>query len=285
VTGEGPEGPGEGFPGPVTALWLSLGSWLACVLIYLPFVQLVGHPAALGIGLVAGLGGSATLAARAVPPPQAERLGLRGFSPRFLVALLLLLPAALLVSELDNVVGALAPAAPEDAAPLPGEAEDYTTLQLVELVIVLIGLAPVVEEFLFRGVLQQGLVVHLGGPRGVLAAAALYALGRGFLIGTSPHGPLSAVPTALVLGALFGWVRLATGSLVAAIGLSMAITGSGFLALAYADQAPIPGFNAPGDHTPAGWLVPATVSVALGLWLLSRQAARQAPAAPPGELP
>ena len=36
------------------------------------------------LGLVVGFGGVGTLAARQVPPPQAERLGLRGMRLRFL---------------------------------------------------------------------------------------------------------------------------------------------------------------------------------------------------------
>lgn len=266
------------FPAPMAAIWLTVGSWLVTGLVLGVFVEPLGPIAALGLGLAIGLGVTGTLAARRVPPPQAERIGLRGFAPRLALALLLLVPLALLVSELDNVVRALLPAA-EDLKPAegaPGGKEIETGLFAIEATLVLVGLAPVVEEFFFRGVVQQGLVALGGARRGIFGAALLYALGHGNLVAT-PAGWVSATLGSLLIGAALGYARLVSGSLLAPILLSMGIAGAGLLAVQLEERLPIPGFSAPGDHTPAVWLFPAAVSVAFGLALLVREGRRAAP--------
>lgn len=268
------------FPGPGMAVWLTVGSWLLAALVIGVFVTELGPIASLGLGLAVGLGGTGTLAARRVPPPQAERLGLCGFAPRLAVALVLLVPLVLLVSELDNVVRALLPVAEATKSNEGGlEAQDFVTgLFAIEAAIVLVGLAPVIEEFFFRGVIQQGLVA-IGGPRrGILGAAILYALGHGNLVAT-PAGWVSATLGSLVVGIVLGYTRLASHSLLAPMLLSMAIAASGLVSAQLAQHLPIAGFNAPGAHTPLSWLAPAAVSVALGVFLLARE--RRDPGPPP----
>lgn len=264
--------PAPPFPGPGTAVWLTVGSWLLTALVIGIFAEPLGPVAALGIGLVTGLGVTGTLAAQRVPPPQAERIGLRGFAPRLVLALALLVPLVLLVSELDNVVRALVPGA--GAAMTPDATataeEPFKGLFAIEAAIVLVGLAPVIEEFFFRGVLQQGLIAFGGARRGILGAAGLYALGHGNLV-TTPAGWVSATLGSLAIGATLGYARLASRSLLAPIALSMAISGVGVLSAQLAEALPIPGFNAPGDHTPLAWLGPAAVSVVAGVVLLARE--------------
>ncbi|CAG0979934.1 hypothetical protein MYXO_01793 [Myxococcaceae bacterium] len=266
--------PAPPFPGPLAAVWLTIGSWLATTFVLATLVEPLGPIAALGCGLTVGLGLTGTLAARRVPPPQAERIGLRSFKARLLPVLVLLVPSVVLVSELDNVVRTIVSSA---------EAGDGTTepafasgLEAIEALIVMVGILPVLEEFFFRGVLQQGLVA-LGGPvRGVIAAATLYALGHGNLAG-SVAGWLSATAGGLVVGTLLGSVRLVSGSVLACVVLAMAIQAAGFGALRLEAWLPIPGFNAPGAHTPFAWLAGAGASVAFGLWLLLREARRNEP--------
>jgi membrane protease YdiL (CAAX protease family) len=244
------------------------------------FVEPLGPITALGVALSLGLGVTGTLAARSVPPPQAERIGLRGFSARILPALILLVPVVLLASELDNVVRAFVPP-PEAASPAAGPSDEALggTLFALESAIVLVGIAPVVEEFFFRGVLQQGLIAVGGITRGVLGTALLYALGHGNLAGAT--GWLSATLGALATGIVLGYVRLASGSLLASILLSMSISAAGLAATNFEEVLPIPGFNAPGAHTPLPWLLPAAISVGLGLLLLGRERARSDAASPP----
>jgi hypothetical protein len=66
-------------------------------------------------------------------------------------------------------------------------------------------------------------------------------------------------------GLLLGALRLASGSILPGVALQMATSAVGLVALATAESFPIPGFTSGGGHTPAAWLVPAALSVALGL--------------------
>ena len=77
----------------------------------------------------------------------------------------------------------------------------------------------------------------------------------------------------------FGIARHKTGSLLASVFVHVGVNLAGVLGLAYAEAVPIRGYNAPGSHTPAAVLVPAALSVVLGLALLARQRAPRIPEA------
>lgn len=257
------------FPTPLTAVMLTLGSWLGVELLRVTLLPALGPVASLGVALALAVGGTATIAARNVPPPEAERIGLGGFRPALVLPLLLLVPLVLLTSELDNVLRAAVPPPEAVAAEIAEQREEARrALPTFELAVVMVGLAPVLQEFFFRGVVQQGLV-QLGGPlRGVLGAAMLYSLGQ-----ASPTDPgtfLSSLLGSLVTGLVLGHVRLATRSVLAPILVSMAMAGAGLAALVYEVELPIPGFNGPAGHTPAVWLVPAALSVAAGVAWMER---------------
>jgi membrane protease YdiL (CAAX protease family) len=223
-----------------------------------------GGTLGLALGTALGLGGAGTLAARALPAPAERRIGLSGFAPRLLLSVALLVPAVLLTSELDNWIARLFPAR-EELAPgaLPGG------LAALELVLFGVLLRPVLEEFFFRGVLQQGVVGALGAVRGVLLVALLFGVVRAsFAIGDAQHA-LTLGAQAFCDGLLLGPLRLASGSILPGILLQMAMASAGFAALAARDVLPVPGFNTFGPaHTPLAWLTPAGLSVALGLALL-----------------
>ncbi|HEU4429838.1 MAG TPA: CPBP family intramembrane glutamic endopeptidase, partial [Myxococcota bacterium] len=205
------------------------------------------------------------------------RLGLMPFPLRAALPALLLVPAVLLTSELDNwirlALGAKSPEGLGEAlAPAP------------EIALLRVFLEPTLEEFFFRGVLLQGCVSSLGRRRGVLAVALFQTLLFTPMIasgdGVSAAGAASALTQTFALAALLGFVRLAAGSILPAIALSSAMQAVGFAALSDPDRFPIPGFNAPGETTPLAFLLPAAASVALGVWQLAGQLARE-PALPP----
>jgi membrane protease YdiL (CAAX protease family) len=194
------------YPGLLQALLLAVLGWLLAGLAAAAAADLVTPTAALGIGTVLGFGAAGALGATHVPPPHAERLGLRGLRLAQLPPLLLMVPLALLASEIDNTMRAFFP--PPDAQQLAQQVLQRVTshgdLALVESLVVVVGLVPVVEEWFFRGVLQQGLVARLGKGAGVFLCALLFAVGHG--------GPeLSAASWAavvaqiLLLGLAFGW--------------------------------------------------------------------------------
>lgn len=303
-SGAGP--PRAPFPSPLTALMLTFGASLAALVIAVTFFEEPGVTA-LGIGEALGVGGVATLAARRVPEPQSVRLGLRGFSPRMLPMLLCLVPLVFLVSELDNWARDLdahlptlvpeealvsdAPTSPEDAAAdesseqsvsgtdAPGDSADPLDelprgWELAEIAIVSVGIAPVVEGFLFFGVILQGLVGILGRRRGLLLTGCLYAMIH--MVGqvgldAGPARSLAGLVSLVAMGATLGLCRLATGSVLAPIVVSTGFIGLQLLALAAPEVIAVPGYNVDLEaHTPLSVLGPAAASVAFGLWWLSR---------------
>ncbi len=268
---------GNPFPNPSTAFTL------AAAALFIAFVLASGFGggiAAMAVGSVLGFGGLGFLAARAVPEPVAARLGLTPFPLRALAPVALLIPAAFVVSELDNWIR-LAFAA--------GQSESLGKPQFaaLEAVVFAVLLQPVLEEFFFRGVLLQGCVSTLGRWRGLILVAALQIvlLPSSLLIQAfADESQLASIASGgartLVLGVLLGLLRLATGSLLPGIALSCCVSALGFAAGAFPDRLGVPGFNAPGDTTPLAVMLPATLAVAFGVWLLVNQLERE-PELPP----
>jgi membrane protease YdiL (CAAX protease family) len=269
------------YPGPLQAALLTLlGAFLASS-VDVAAQPLVGSTAALGLATAVGLGAAGALGATRIPRPHGARVGLRGLRIRQLLPLLLLLPVALLASEVDNAVLAAFPApdAPQLAQQVREKLPTDAGLAFLESLLVAVGLVPLVEEWFFRGVIQQGLVARLGARSGVLLTAMLFALGHAGP-GLSPGSWGALVAQTLVLGLVFGIARHKTGSLLAAVFLHVGVNLAGVLALAYASRVPIAGYNAPGAHTPVPLIVPAAFSVALGLALLAREHAPRIPEVP-----
>lgn len=223
--------------------------------------------AAMGIGNALGLGGVATLAAQRIPQPHSERLGLQGFSPALLGALLCLLPVLFLVSEIDNYWKGLVPASPEFEAlreEMKALMDSDSPFALAQTSIVALGIVPIVEGFFFFGVILQGLAARLGRVRGLLLTAVLYSLVH-FPASGAPGDTLVPLTTWLTLGGLMGLARLASGSILPVILLASAFSALHLAADLGRETMPIPGFNAPGEHT--SWLIlfPAILSVWLGV--------------------
>ncbi len=265
------------FPSPLAASLLTMMGAFFTTAIALMLSDWASPTAAAGIGTVLGMGGAGLLGAANIPPPHAERVGLRGLCRRQLLPLLLLFPVALLVSEIDNGVTALFPA-PVVQQAVQGSVERLdsdTRLSLLETAIVAVGLVPVVEEWFFRGVVQQGLVATMGATGGILVTALFFALAQG--AGLTPQSWAALIAQTLVLGVTLGYARHRTGSLLAPIVLHIGVNGLGVAAMAAPHIVSVPGYNAPGSHTPLSVLLPALASVAVGIWLLSKEVVPQIP--------
>ena len=108
-----------------------------------------------------------------------------------------------------------------------------TTLLVVGGFVVIV-LAPIVEEFFFRGfiyrTLRNGLVGRLGLRAGVAVAAVLDGILFGFVHGTNT--PIEILPVLAVLGAAFCLVYERTGSLFAVIALHATVNTLGYLGAA-----------------------------------------------------
>lgn len=268
------------YPGPLAALGITFGAVFAAGIIAGLFGPEI-HFGAIGVGQVVGFGLVAIFATQQIAEPQAERLGLRGFDKDMIPVLLLLLPSVLLLSEVDNLLRELYPPAPgnleEEAAKSP--LFDATPYGEIQRFIVIVGLAPVMEEWLFRGVIQQGLMGNLGRWRGILLTSLLFALCR-IVPGLPPSTLLSFLIVSFATGILLGCVRVATGSLLAVIALHTGFNLIGWAASAYANEFPIEGFNVPDSHTSLQLLLPALIATGAALHALARKF-QQAPDDPP----
>ncbi len=346
ASGEPPRPP---FPTPMVALMLTFGASLAAIVIALVFFERLDL-LAVGVGEALGVGLVATLAARRVPEPQAERLGLQGFAPRLIPALICIVPIVFLTSELDNVGrsidGWMPPLALEEAlvveppatgeetsdattpatgdersdatpvAPDEGSSDTETPIEslddaaiaealaqadalleegagpsddatapldleppegfaLLQVAIVRLGISPVVQGFLFFGVILQGVVTWLGRTRGLLLTACLYSLIHAFAQAPTDPGlfrAVAAIVSSIGVGLVLGIARLSTGSVLAPILLDTALKAVGLFAWTSPAVFAVRGYNVgPDAHTPIVVLIPSLIAVAWGLRVLVRQ--------------
>lgn len=120
---------------------------------------------------------------------------------------------------------------------------------LLSAFVVMVGIAPVVEEFLFRGVIQQGLVARMGLLRGVTMVAILWTLLRPAPIAGIPRF-LAAAVASFGLGWALGMVRIASGSILGSIMLAASWAAIGLSAVALEGRVELPGMNIEGTHLP-----------------------------------
>jgi len=279
--------PERPFPDVRTAFLLTIGAIFAGGLVGLLFIDL-GLIAAEGIGTALGVGGVATLAARRVAEPQGLRIGLTTLDWRAVPLIFCLAPAVLLASELDNfaydwspaeaveqaetaetdakTTGAAPAAKPAKKPPVEEEVEPLLDpsdpFNVMEAFIVSVGIAPVIHEFLFRGVVQQGLIGHLGHARGVTLTALLWTMLRP-VPSTSPARFAAAFVAWFAMGWLLGIVRTATGSILGPILLSSLWAAVGFASVALDGRVALPGMNVDGTHLPVAVTLVSAVVVGL----------------------
>ena len=162
-----------------------------------------------------------------------ETLYLRGFSPVLVLPMLvMMLGLIVVVSEIDNVL--------QRFLPIP----DWFLEMLAELglgegfaigtFIVLVIVAPLTEEPLFRGILLRGFTRNYGTWIGVLGTA--------FLFGAIHLNPWQFVG-AFILGIVFAWWTLQTRSILPAL-LGHALNNGMVIVSADLLNIEIQGFNA-----------------------------------------
>lgn len=355
--GGGDRDPNEPYPDVRGAFMLTFFAMLAAAFTGIFFIDF-GVLAAVGVGQAIGVGAVATMAAQRVPEPQAKRLGLSPLDPAMIPAILCLVPAVLLVSEVDNYArdwfgdgGAgsanelLVPTQPDmdavedqdfrgegapersakgkaigqgvdsdsgqsfgreslydyerrfDSIEEPGagyiepegsprsgpnarrgftpRADASGTGQgtkkifdpddpfsLLQAFIVMVGISPIVEEFLFRGVIQQGMIARLGLLRGISVAALMWTLLRPAPITTAGRFFMAAAAS-FALGWALGVVRMASGSVLGPILLAALWSAVGLGSLAFEGSFDLPGMNVEGTHLPMGVTL---ASLALVAW-------------------
>lgn len=277
-----PEDP-HAFPSPGISVGLTFAALLLMLLVLAPLATTGRVVAGLAAGLVIGFGGVGSLAARRVPAPAELRMGLCGFPPRQILMVLALVPLALWLSEIENLT-ALWLGRPE--LPPQPEAGDTSQaggllsvrgLQSMEIALFVVLLRPVVEEFFFRGVIQQGAVARLGTWRGLLLSTLLFTLVRALTGPANEYTLVVLVLQSLIEGAALGGLRLATGSLLPGILLQGLINGVGLLAIFVAEDFRIQGFNTQDGHTHPALLAAAGLLIGWALLTMRRLHAEAPP--------
>ena len=181
----------------------------------------------------------------------------------WLAALPMLVGTTLLVTECSNLLQMVLPLSASMERILRAVVD--LSAQPVVAVLLVAVLAPIGEEFLFRGIILRGLLARMRPWRAIGLTTFLFA---------AMHLNPWQVPAGLGLGLLCGWVYLRTRSL----GLCILLHFLNNIGALFADRLPwvIPGLDRQGgrvEHLP-GWLV-LTALAALGLgWALFRRSTR-----------
>jgi hypothetical protein len=111
------------------------------------------------------------------------------------------------------------------------QAPSLTVLALISIVVI----APLVEEFLFRGVLQTYFKRRLGVKKGIILASIAFALFH--YSSDQGIGNLSLIPSLFTFACFLGYIYERQGSLYASIGLHMAFNfASSFRIIFFPDQ-------------------------------------------------
>ncbi|UCE87273.1 MAG: CPBP family intramembrane metalloprotease [Deltaproteobacteria bacterium] len=259
------------YPALPDALLLVALCWLLAQLAGAVLVRPLGVQLGVGAGLTIAVVAVTAFAWRALPEPRGERVGLRGIGLLDLACVALLIPVAFAGSELEQLVRSAFPPPDLEAVARSRRAlvATETPRHVARSVAVIVLLAPALEEWLFRGLLQRGLSDALGSVRGILVTSALFGLWHGSF-GLSVAAWSGAFCAAFVYGILLGILRHRSGSLIAPLLLHAGINGMAVLGAALRNTLPIPVWNAPGTHVPGTVLVPALLAVCAGVALALR---------------
>lgn len=170
---------------------------------------LVGMPVAVGLAWLVLYG---YLLRGPRPPRRWALLRLRPLRGAALRWTLLAVPVVMLASwALGSVYLQLVPVPPESLNPF--ESMTRTAEGRLALTVLAVGLAPLLEELFFRGLVQRSLELRWGSARGIVGAAALFA---------AIHLQPWVLPLHLFLGLVFGFAVYATRSIWAGVVLHTA---------------------------------------------------------------
>jgi hypothetical protein len=142
---------------------------------------------------------------------------------------------------------------------------------LLSAFIVMVGISPVVEEFLFRGVIQQGLVQRLGLLRGVTMVAILWTLLRPVPMAGFTRF-LAAIVASFGLGWALGIVRIATRSILGSMLLAATWAAVGLASLALEGRIELPGMNIQQTHLPWSVTIASALLVGWAGWTIYQEA-------------
>jgi membrane protease YdiL (CAAX protease family) len=264
------------FPGPLIAFAMTYLAWwtqFAWTIVGQRFAPL---QAAMAFAFLMAYGLIGVLALSSVEKPWGPRIGLTAIPARSVPALVLLIPIPFVAVAVQALVRlplmrGRATGIWEWHGPLLSARSDLGLLGSLMVVVVLI---PLLAEWFFRGVLQQGVVAKLGAVRGVLVTAALYgAIVAG--LRTEATSWIAVFSGTFVAGIVLGAARQVTGSLWAPVVVHAGASALHALTQLLGSSAPIPFLSAPGRLVPLPVALVALVTVAAGLVFLLKYRGRR----------
>jgi membrane protease YdiL (CAAX protease family) len=194
----------------------------------------VGQQTMLNALLVAFIVVVVTLRARAAGAEPAGFWRSIGWRPvRFAggsaaASFLLITLAGMILAVVLQLLSALKP--PE--GPVPIEEFFRTRESVVILIVAAVGMAPLVEELIFRGFLYPVIARRLGVAAGVMLTGALF----GLMHVPQLRGAWWQIALLFGVGIVFTWVRAATGSVAAAFFLHLGYNAMQMLSVVFSSD-------------------------------------------------
>lgn len=232
------------------------------------------HPLTLGVANLLAFGIVIVVATRRSGVGFREPYPLPAVSIRVLaLTAVLILGTVILLSDIDNLTRSVFPPPQTliEAFESIMNAADYPFSSFFLLVVV----APVTEEVLFRGLILRGFLANYSKRSAILLSALLFAV-----MHTNPWQFISA----FVAGVLLAWLLIETGSLLPCLVAHAVANGTAYLA--GLTRVEVPGFTGGmGDAVQFQpfWLNALGVAFAVGGYLLLRRTFREQ-ARPPDDL-
>lgn len=269
------------FPTFGKALWLvvlvlvlQIATGLAALLLDPIAGTYSQHPLTLGVANLIAFGIVILVATRRSGVGFREPYPLSAVSMGVLaLTAVLILGTVILLSDIDNLTRSVfpPPQALIEAFESIMNAAEFPLSSFFLLVVV----APVTEEVLFRGLILRGFLANYSKKRAILLSALLFAV-----MHTNPWQFISA----FVAGVLLAWLLIETGSLLPCLFAHAVANGTAWLA--GLTTVEIPGFTSGMEDAvqfQPFWLNAVGVAFAVGGYLLLRRTFREE-ARPPEDL-
>ena len=268
---ETPDAAPAAFPGILGAGLLMLIGWTGAVLTAIATASYLGPEAVTAAASIVGISLAVWVGCRHARAPLTVVLSLRPFPMRWAWPLALMaFSGSFLGAELANWVHRIIPL-PEAYQKLFMQLLQADTWQgFVGRAALLSGVAPVMEELMFRGVIQHGLVANYGPRKGIIVTAVCFGVFH--LI------PWQAVGVTLV-GLLLGFVRHRSGSIFASMWVHAVWNLIPLVAFTAARAGGVEmlqemDLTSP-QHLPAGVLIPSAVVFTLSMTAFWRATERR----------
>lgn len=199
-------------------------------------VESLFNPWSLGAINVLAIGAAIAWGLRANGESPQPFFAIRPFAPALLPAIVTTtLGLAVVLSETDNIIGEL-------LRLLPGFQDYSQLLKLREYplgaFLLLVVIAPLTEEYLFRGLMLRGLLLRQSRAAAVWITALLFGL---------VHANLPQLFLGVVIGAVFGWWYVRTRSLGPCLIGHALFNSVACVAIQFPDSFSPLGFTLPGQ--------------------------------------